>query len=308
MGGRNSPLKFFLHPTAYANDEKVNNNVANVLKMLKSNFTLPLFPLCEQEVNGTFVCTVAQCTAHFKFNFTTICNVPEIEQNLKSISEKVFRVVSTISQENKKYVKQNISSLKEKFSNFSDEILNKLNSSSCNFHHHRNTTKLTYVTANIRICQDLDNIEEMKIKFLSDFLKDLVRNVHPHWSKVTFAIMFLPGLVVGMYAIFSKGLRKSDNCPLYKCPQWFQQIILCLSLLMIFIFPIGMLLTLVFESVIVFKAYRGFNVDEDMLKTLLFITEMATALEAFFESGPQIITKSILLVPQEKSRSRRQYQ
>ena len=101
--------------------------------------------------------------------------------------------------------------------------------------------------------------------------------------------MFLPGLVVGMYAIFSKGLQKSDNCPLYKCPQWFQQIILCLSLLMIFIFPIGMLLTLVFESVIVFKAYRGFNVDEDMFKTLLFITEMATALEAFFESSPQII-------------------
>ena len=54
LGGRNSPLKFFLHPTAYANDEKVNNNVAKVLKMLKSNFTLPLFPLCEQEVNGTF--------------------------------------------------------------------------------------------------------------------------------------------------------------------------------------------------------------------------------------------------------------
>ena len=65
---------------------------------------------------------------------------------------------------------------------------------------------------------------------------------------------------------------------------------------MIFIFPIGMLCILVFESVIVFRlinwsyqAFRGFNVDENMLKTLFFITEMATALEAFFESGPQII-------------------
>ena len=271
MGGRNSPLKYLLQPTAYANDKEVNS----VLKMLESNFTLPF---CEQDMNNTFV-----------------CDILEIEERIETVSEKIVSTVSKISSENQKYVKLNNSSIREKFSNLSDEILKELNSSKCqdqlpamDLSDRSIDVNSTQVSIPIRTCQDLSDIEELKKAFISDFLEN-IKNIHPHWSRVTFLIMFLPGLVVGMYAIFSKGLQKSINCPLYECPRWFQKVILCLGLLMIFIFPIGMLCTLVFESIIVFKAYRGFNVDENMLKTLLFITEMVTALEAFFESGPQII-------------------
>ena len=79
------------------------------------------------------------------------------------------------------------------------------------------------------------------------------------------------------------------HCPLYQCPLWFQITLLLLGLLTTFKFPIGMLCSVTFKCLIVFMAYCGFNVDNSILQTLVFITEMTTALEAFFESGPQII-------------------
>ena len=93
----------------------------------------------------------------------------------------------------------------------------------------------------------------------------------------------------------------SGHCPLYQCPLWFQITLLLLGLLTTFKFTIGMLCSVTFECLIVFLAYCGFNVDNSILQTLVFITEMTTALEAFSSRVLILFTNSILCLPKKNS-------
>ena len=136
--------------------------------------------------------------------------------------------------------------------------------------------------------QSLTQSEPELEAYLRVFLND-IRNIHPKWSTLTFVIMFAPGLLVGIYALLTRGLKTVQNCPLDECPHWFQSSLLILCFLMTFCFPIGALCVQAFELVIVNLAYRGYIKDYKMLIALKHITEMTTVLEAFFESGPQIV-------------------
>ena len=45
-------------------------------------------------------------------------------------------------------------------------------------------------------------IEEIKKAEILNFL-DNIRNIHSYWSTITFVIMFLPGIVAGIYILTS---------------------------------------------------------------------------------------------------------
>ena len=162
----------------------------------------------------------------------------------------------------------------------------------------RNLTKQSFERGT-RSCKDYLNVEKKKTKLIADLL-DEVRDIHPHWSILTFVTMFLPGLVVGVYILFSKGLESNASAPLYECPLWFRITMLFLGLLTTLAFPIGLLTIQVFESLLALMAYRGYKVDEKITKTMFFVTEMLTAMEAFCESSPQICLQIYIVCAKRK--------
>ena len=123
---------------------------------------------------------------------------------------------------------------------------------------------------------------------------DVVTPNHPIWSFLTFAIMFAPGLVFGIFLILSLGFTSlEDSCPLYKCPKWFIAMVWFFFLCLVFVFPFGVLGIQLFEFFVLLvqkhsKSLATDNGGDDMKKTLNFISETTTALEAFFESAFQI--------------------
>ena len=118
-----------------------------------------------------------------------------------------------------------------------------------------------------------------------------IRKYHPIWSTLTFAIMFLPGVAIGLFAIFSLGLKnKAQECPWQQCPCWFQALLLILVLLMTCLFPIGLLLTQLVELVILCSTMCGYGDAAQILKTLSFITDIVTA----FGKGAKQIPKMYL--------------
>ena len=125
---------------------------------------------------------------------------------------------------------------------------------------------------------------------ISQRLKDDKRQHHPIWSILTFAIMFAPGLVFGIYLVFSRCLSSlEDKCPVYKCPIWFKVIVWCFFACLVLAFPFGVLAIQVFELVILcVQKCKQEVVTDNMTKTLTFVAETTTALEAFFESAFQI--------------------
>ena len=147
-------------------------------------------------------------------------------------------------------------------------------------------------------------ILDTKYEMNSTSPKEISENEHinPKWSILTFVLMFAPGLLVGLYAFLTKGLKAVQNCPLYECPHWFQMTLLFFCILMTFCFPLGILSIQTFELVIVIITYKGLSqkglsyIKEDkMLMTLKHITEMTMVVEAFFESGPQIVLQIYII-------------
>ena len=214
---------------------------------------------------------------------------------IQSVSKNISIIVSNIASQDKNNMKINTKDMGKRFSDLSQTIFeltktqqDKLESLWPSVEEvKRNSTAMTIKISTA--CKNMRFIEDIKKTEIINFL-DNIRNIHKYWSTITFVIMFLPGIVVGIYILTSKGLKNNERCPLYQCPLWFQITLLMLGILTTFIFPIGMLCTVSFECLIVFLAYCGFNnFDNNILQTLVFVTEMTTALEAFFESGPQII-------------------
>ena len=123
-----------------------------------------------------------------------------------------------------------------------------------------------------------------------------IRKYHPMWSNFTFAIMFLPGIAIGLYVAFSCGLKNKDqDCPWRECPSWFKGTLLVLLLLMTFFFPIGLPLAQLFELIILCATPCGSDDTSQILKTLSFITDIVTAFETFFEAVPQIILQLYII-------------
>ena len=121
---------------------------------------------------------------------------------------------------------------------------------------------------------------------------------HPVWACLTFAIMLGPGLIVCFYMITSGFLK--NITPIEQTPKWFQQKLFLLGMISTFIFPIGVLLTQFFELFIIWLA--SINTDpskrkeyDDMLKTIRFITQVEAAIEAFFESVPQLVLQTYII-------------
>ena len=121
---------------------------------------------------------------------------------------------------------------------------------------------------------------------------------HPVWACLTFAIMLGPGLIVCFYMVTSGFLK--NITPIEQTPKWFQQKLFLLGMISTFIFPIGVLLTQFFELFVIWLA--SINTDpskrkeyDDMLRTIRFITQVEAAIEAFFESVPQLVLQTYII-------------
>ena len=127
---------------------------------------------------------------------------------------------------------------------------------------------------------------------------------HPIWACLTFAIMLGPGLVVCFYMVTS-GFLKSIT-PIDECPKWFQRKLFILGIITSVFFPVGILLTQVYELFIIWLA--SMNTDpsqkkdyENMLKTIRYITLVEAAIEAFFESVPQLVLQTYIIAANKEA-------
>ena len=138
----------------------------------------------------------------------------------------------------------------------------------------------------------------------TETLRGITGIKHPVWACLTFAIMFAPGLVVCFYMITS-GFLKSIT-PIDECPKWFQRNLFILGIITSVVFPVGILLTQLFELFIIWLA--SINTDpsqkkdyENMLKTIRFVTLVEAAIEAFFESVPQLVLQTYIIAANKKA-------
>ena len=150
----------------------------------------------------------------------------------------------------------------------------------------------------------LRDLKDLKEQYETEKLRtekaiDDFEGYQPIWAILNFAIMLCPGLFVGFYAIFSKGFMK--NTPLRKIKtQWFRITLMIIGVLLTFMFPIGLIAIQVFEvAILVYSSrdpiYQDLDETQNMLETLRFIAEMTVAIEAFFESVPQIILQKYII-------------
>ena len=273
LQGTTSPLKSLTRP------------ISNLLAGYTRQSIVDGFDEEISEILDRFEKEISEPFSQPQDNKTPKLNLTQIEMSLRDIAEDAINITSIIPVYDQLNMKHNITNIENKFSKLSleiDEI--------------RHLTVTDTENQKVNLSDTIDDTCFSTMAFLNN-----VRNIHPQgkfWSTLSFIIMFLPGVVVGLYALFSKGLRsKTDaNCSLYECPLWFQSVLLVLCILMSIAFPIGILATQVFECVILIMAYRSPSIEyEKILENLAFVNAMVTAMEAFFESGPQIILQIYII-------------
>ena len=136
-----------------------------------------------------------------------------------------------------------------------------------------------------------------------------IRGYHPIWSSLTFILMFIPGLVIGVFLAFSQTkLRKylsqgvesdkvneqhsDEELSINVCLK--NPVILTMIALLTFCFPLGVIMAQVTE------VYLLVIDDTILLKPIQFITNGAIGLEAFLESGPQTILQLYIIFDTKK--------
>ena len=127
---------------------------------------------------------------------------------------------------------------------------------------------------------------------------------HPVWAFLTFTIMLAPGLVVCFYMVTSGFLRSVT--PIDECPKWFQRKLFILGIITSVVFPIGILLTQLYELFIIWLASINTNTSqkkeyENMLKTIRYVTSVESAIEAFFESVPQLVLQTYIIAANKEA-------
>ena len=139
---------------------------------------------------------------------------------------------------------------------------------------------------------------EKEAEAYEETLSGIQQIKHPIWACLTFAIMLGPGLIVCFYMV-TTGFLKSIT-PIDECPKWFQRKLFILGIISTIVFPVGILLTQIFELFIIWLA--SINTDasqkkeyENMIKTIRFITTVEAAIEAFFESVPQLVLQTYII-------------
>ena len=145
---------------------------------------------------------------------------------------------------------------------------------------------------------------ENKAAAFQESLNGIKQGNHPVWACLTFAIMLGPGLVVCFYMLTTGFLR--NVTPIDECPKWFQRKLFILGIITTVIFPVGILLTQIFEIFIVWLASINTDVSqkkdyENMLKTIRFITQVEAAIEAFFESVPQLVLQTYIIAAMKEA-------
>ena len=127
---------------------------------------------------------------------------------IQSVSKNISIIVSKIASQDKNNMKINTEDLGKRFSDLSQAILeltkteqDKLESLWPSVEEvKRNSTAMT-IKISIA-CKNMRFIEETKKTEIFNFL-DNIRNIHYYWSTITFVIMFLPGIVAGIYILTS---------------------------------------------------------------------------------------------------------
>ena len=127
---------------------------------------------------------------------------------IQSVSKNISIIVSKIASQDKNNMKINTEDLVKRFSDLSQAILeltkteqDKLESLWPSVEEvKRNSTAMTIKISTA--CKNMRFIEEIKKTEILNFL-DNIRNIHSYWSTITFVIMFLPGIVAGIYILTS---------------------------------------------------------------------------------------------------------
>ena len=127
---------------------------------------------------------------------------------IQSVSKNISIIVSNIASQDQNNMKINSEDLGKRFSDLSQSIAkltktqqDKLESLWPSVEElKRNSTAMTIKISTA--CKNMRFIEEIKKTEIFNFL-DNIRNIHSYWSTITFVIMFLPGIVAGIYILTS---------------------------------------------------------------------------------------------------------
>jgi hypothetical protein len=272
------------------------DQITRLIGEMKEDITKNVMDQIKENVNET-VADGSINTNSVKASLSNLGN--RVSRRLTGIKGKIKNIMLSVTKEDQNKMVIDTRAIEKKLSTLSSYILNMTEAKqkeikpqeTGSIQGEENKTKtIKYLKEKY-----LEAEEEIKDSIMTTV--NNLKRYHPNWSRLTFIIMFAPGFAVFLYAICSQGLKNIDDCPLAECPGWFQAVILILGILMSTCFPLGMLLAQLFEIFILVLAYcsTGEN-SQKMIKTIHYITVMVAALEAFFESVPQIILQFYIIV------------
>jgi len=115
---------------------------------------------------------------------------------------------------------------------------------------------------------------------------DRIIDVHPIWSSLTLAIMFLPGPVLALVFFITVGSELCDNIG----PKLSNFVLFFYLPLVTLCFPVGVLFTPICQALAITTGANTLGAE-----SFTFLTELAVALEAFLESAPQIILQLFII-------------
>ena len=310
LAGKGSPVRTILNPVlSFLTGEKKDNNsqAEESIELLRERSSKTFSTICQNlqtvrqhanEGGQGVVIVYLQENVELARNLTTLTNSTWAE--MRSQTE----VNETIASSNLAHL-QNLSEIATKIGDLLERHLKVEEERGKQEELKRNRNNRTRTLITISNTMERGQLAEMISVFIDQeaaAFKEVLDSVkeanHPVWACLTFAIMLGPGLIVCFYMITSGFLK--NVTPIEQTPKWFQQKLFLLGMISTFIFPIGVLLTQFFELFVVWLA--SINTDpskrkeyDDMLRTIRFITQVEAAIEAFFESVPQLVLQTYII-------------
>ena len=311
LAGKGSPVRTILNPVlSFLTGEKKDNNsqAEESIELLRETSSKTFSTICQnlqtirQHANEGVqveVIVILQENVELATNLTTLTNSTWAEMRSQTEVRERVATSNLAHLQNLSEIATKIGDLLERHHKVEEER-GKQEELKRNRNNNRTRTQIT-----ISITMERSQLAEVISVYIDreaaackEVLDSVKEGNHPVWACLTFAIMLGPGLIVCFYMVTSGFLK--NITPIEQTPKWFQQKLFLLGMISTFIFPIGVLLTQFFELFIIWLA--SINTDpskrkeyDDMLKTIRFITQVEAAIEAFFESVPQLVLQTYII-------------